>query len=92
MTQAILDKGYHESNGSVYFDVNAYNNDGDYGVLRRKMDELASRALDGQMKSVTCDLRFGKGLSSTYHAMAFTLGRWIPDGTSNVLDEHQHRR
>ena len=53
MTQAILDKGWaYESNGSVYFDVNAYNNDGgDYGVLSgRKMDELqaGSRALDGQ--------------------------------------------
>ncbi|NDH78229.1 MAG: cysteine--tRNA ligase, partial [Flavobacteriia bacterium] len=53
MTQAILSKGWaYESNGSVYFDVNAYNNDGgDYGVLSgRKMDELqaGSRALDGQ--------------------------------------------
>ena len=53
MTQAILAKGWaYESNGSVYFDVNAYNNDGgDYGVLSgRKMDELqaGSRALDGQ--------------------------------------------
>ena len=53
MTQSILDKGWaYESNGSVYFDVNAYNNDGgDYGVLSgRKMDELQSgtRSLDGQ--------------------------------------------
>ena len=53
MTQAIIDKGWaYESNGSVYFNVDAYNRDGgDYGVLSgRKMDELqsGSRALDGQ--------------------------------------------
>jgi cysteinyl-tRNA synthetase len=53
MVQAILDKGWaYESNGSVYFDVNAYNEGGgDYGVLSgRKMEELqaGSRELDGQ--------------------------------------------
>ena len=53
MVQAILDRGWaYESNGSVYFDVEAYNNEGgDYGILSgRKMDELqaGSRILDGQ--------------------------------------------
>ena len=53
MVQTILDKGWaYESNGSVYFDVTAYNaNGGDYGILSgRKMDELqaGTRALDGQ--------------------------------------------
>ncbi|MEY2963291.1 MAG: hypothetical protein RL754_552 [Bacteroidota bacterium] len=53
MIKTILDKGWaYVSNGSVYFDVNKYNEDGgDYGVLSgRKMDELmaGSRSLDGQ--------------------------------------------
>ncbi len=52
MTQAILDKGFaYESNGSVYFDVEKYNNAHNYGILsRRDIDELleTSRVLDGQ--------------------------------------------
>ena len=52
MTQDILDKGFaYESNGSVYFDVEKYNNAHNYGILsRRDIDELleSTRALDGQ--------------------------------------------
>ena len=52
MTQDILDKGFaYESNGSVYFDVEKYNQSHDYGVLsRRDIDEILenTRQLDGQ--------------------------------------------
>ena len=52
MTQEILDKGFaYESNGSVYFDVEKYNNSYDYGILsRRDIDEMleTTRELDGQ--------------------------------------------
>jgi cysteinyl-tRNA synthetase len=52
MTQEILDKGFaYESNGSVYFDVEKYNNSHDYGILsRRDIDEMleTTRELDGQ--------------------------------------------
>lgn len=54
MAEEILEKGLaYESNGSIYFDVNAYNKDfnNDYGKLSgRNIDELMSntRELDGQ--------------------------------------------
>ena len=52
MTQEILDKGFaYESNGSVYFDVEKYNNSHNYGILsHRDIDELleTTRQLDGQ--------------------------------------------
>lgn len=52
MTQDILDKGFaYESNGSVYFDVEKYNNSHNYGILsRRDIDEMieTTRELDGQ--------------------------------------------
>ncbi|MBQ1929770.1 MAG: cysteine--tRNA ligase, partial [Bacteroidales bacterium] len=52
LVKDILDKGYaYISNGSVYFDVNAYNKDHNYGVLSgRNLEEMNAntRALDGQ--------------------------------------------
>ncbi len=52
MTQDILDKGFaYESNGSVYFDVEKYNNSHNYGILsHRDIEELleTTRQLDGQ--------------------------------------------
>lgn len=52
LVKNILDKGYaYISNGSVYFDVNAYNKDHNYGVLSgRNLEEMNAntRALDGQ--------------------------------------------
>lgn len=52
MVQAILDKGLaYEVNGSVYFDVEKYNQSHPYGELSgRKIEELISntRELDGQ--------------------------------------------
>ena len=52
MVQTILDKGYaYESNGSVYFDVEKYNEKHTYGKLSgRVVDDLMSnsRTLDGQ--------------------------------------------
>lgn len=53
LTKLLVEKGYaYESNGSVYFDVRAYNEKGgDYGILsKRNIDELFAntRDLDGQ--------------------------------------------
>jgi len=52
MIQRILDNGYaYESNGSVYFDVEKYNENHPYGKLSgRKIEDLRSntRELDGQ--------------------------------------------
>lgn len=51
MIEALLEKGYaYESNGSVYFDVNKYNEDHPYGILSgRKIEDLLeqTRDLDG---------------------------------------------
>lgn len=52
LTKSILENGYaYEVNGSVYFDVQKYNEDHPYGVLSgRKLEDMMAntRALDGQ--------------------------------------------
>ncbi len=52
MIKEIMDNGFaYEVNGSVYFDVEKYNNDHNYGILsKRKIEDLISgtRTLDGQ--------------------------------------------
>ncbi|MDT7832056.1 cysteine--tRNA ligase [Flavobacteriaceae bacterium S356] len=52
MIKEIMDKGFaYEVNGSVYFDVHAYNKENNYGILSgRKVEDLIhnTRALDGQ--------------------------------------------
>lgn len=52
MVQSILDNGFaYEANGSVYFDVEAYNNKHNYGKLSgRNLDDIKTntRKLDGQ--------------------------------------------
>lgn len=52
LVREILDNGYaYESEGSVYFDVEKYNNDHAYGVLSgRNIEDMlnTTRALDGQ--------------------------------------------
>ena len=52
MVQDILNKGYaYETNGSIYFDVEKYNQEHPYGILSgRKIEDLMAntRELDGQ--------------------------------------------
>ncbi len=52
IVKTILEKGYaYESNGSIYFDVEKYNKEFNYGVLSGRVLEdqkVATRSLDGQ--------------------------------------------
>ncbi len=52
IVESIIDKGFaYESNGSVYFDVERYNKEYNYGILSgRVLEDLlrSTRALDGQ--------------------------------------------
>ncbi|MGV6860517.1 MAG: cysteine--tRNA ligase [Putridiphycobacter sp.] len=81
IVKTILDKGLaYESNGSVYFDVEKYNLDENYGELSgRKIEDLISgtRELDGQSeKKSPVDFALWKK-ASPYHIM-----RW-PSPWSN---------
>jgi cysteinyl-tRNA synthetase len=71
MVQSILDNGFaYESNGSVYFDVEKYNQTHNYGGLSgRKIEDLISntRELDGQdEKRSPLDFAIWKGANETH--------------------------
>ena len=71
MIQAIIDNGFgYESNGSVYFDVEKYNESHPYGELSgRKIEDLISntRELDGQSeKRAPLDFALWKNASSEH--------------------------
>lgn len=73
MTKRLLDKGLaYEVNGSIYFDVEAYNHNFNYGELSgRQIDELlaGTRELDGQSeKRNPRDFALWKK-ASPYHIM-----------------------
>ena len=71
MVQAIIDKGFaYEANGSVYFDVEKYNESHPYGELSgRKIEDLISntRDLDGQSeKRAPLDFALWKNASDEH--------------------------
>lgn len=71
LVKTILDKGYaYESNGSVYFDVEAYNKKHKYGMLSgRSLEDMQSntRTLDGQDdKRSSFDFALWKKASPTH--------------------------
>lgn len=71
----ILDNGYgYESNGSVYFDIEKYNKDYNYGKLSgRKLEDLleTTRALDGQSEK-----KIGADFALWKKAMPEHIMRW----------------
>jgi cysteinyl-tRNA synthetase len=73
IVKKIIENGFaYESNGSVYFDVEKYNENGEYGILsKRKIEDLiaGSRELDGQSeKRNPLDFALWKK-ASPYHIM-----------------------
>jgi len=71
----ILDNGYaYESNGSIYFDIEKYNKDYNYGKLSgRKLEDLleTTRALDGQSEK-----KIGADFALWKKAMPEHIMRW----------------
>ena len=84
MVKTILNNGYaYEVNGSVYLDVNKYNEDFPYGKLSgRNLEdtlenyESSRRTKRKEKSSGLCNME--KGLSRTYYALAITLGDGFP--------------
>ena len=87
----ILDAGFaYISNGSVYFDVAAYNKKYHYGVLSgRTLDDTleGTRTLDGQSDkrapSRLCAVEEGR--PDAHHALAEPMERRLPGMASGML-------
>ena len=83
LVKEILDHGFaYLSNGSVYFDVEKYNEKYHYGRLSgRNLEDIVTntRDLDGQGdKRHSYDFAlWEEGIARTYHALAFALERGI---------------
>lgn len=91
LVQEILDNGFaYESNGSVYFDVEAYNKKHKYGVLSgRNLDDIInnSRELAGVgEKKNQADLLFGKKRNQNISCAGLRNGAMdSQDGIVNAL-------
>lgn len=90
MIKKILDAGFaYENEGSVYFDIEAYNKKHNYGILSgRKIEELFTytRELDGQEEKKN-SFDFALWKKATPEHLMHWPSPWvkdIPDGTSNV--------
>lgn len=79
----IIDNGFaYESEGSVYFDVEKYNQKHNYGVLSgRNIEDILenTRSLDGQTekrRSVDFAL-WKKSITGTHNALEIGMERWV---------------
>ena len=90
LVQQIIDNGYaYESNGSIYFDIEAYNKQHKYGILSgRSLENVkdASRELDGVgEKHNQADFALWKK-AQPEHIMRWNVGFDIPDADG----QHRH--